>query len=138
MPKVRADILKEQLTQLTQLHEKALRDVGAIESNDHHYPSYPDSIRELMSYLARSQFLHREYNKFKINGILQNLDEVGFEELTAALTAICRSEKWCTGSWKMHLENKSMLPLLKRVGDLLSKVSMSERITGITVYGPNN
>lgn len=83
------------------------------------YPDYPKQISDLMTYITTSPWCNREYKPSETREILARLDTANLLEIMSVLTAISRSERFCTGAWQGALE-KGMLDKV---------VSRAEQIT---------
>ena len=86
---------------------------------DGDYPDYPSQIRELMNYITSSSWCNPQYKPTETKEILTRLDSADLSEVRSVLTAVSRSERFCTGAWKNALED----------GRLDQVVSRAEKIT---------
>lgn len=83
------------------------------------HPDYPSQIGDLMGYIANSPWCYPGYRPAAIREILENIDTADLTEIRSLLTAIFRSERFCSGAWKSALEE----------GMLNQVVSRAEQIT---------
>ncbi len=83
-----------------------------------HHPDYPQSLHDLMSYIARSKWIYSEYRKHKIKDVIANAENANIEQVRCAITWLNRSEKWCTGSWVNTMKDRTLEPLIKRGKEL--------------------
>ena len=83
------------------------------------YPDYPSQIGDLMTYITSSPWCNPQYKPADTKEILARLDTANLYEVRSVLTAVSRSERFCTGAWKSALED----------GRLDLVVSRAEQIT---------
>jgi hypothetical protein len=67
---------------------------------DGDYPEYPSAIGGLMRYITSSPWGNHQYKPTETKKILMRLDTANLDEIRSALTAVSRSERFCTGAWK--------------------------------------
>jgi hypothetical protein len=93
--------------------------VPQITWEDYH-PYYPKQIEDLMHFIAKSNWVYSDYSKHKLSEVMGRIESANIEQIKCALTTINRSERWVTGSWKIHMEQNSLEPLIAR-GIVLTK-----------------
>ena len=86
---------------------------------DHDYPNYPEQIRELMTYITTSVWCNSQYKPAKTKQIPDHLDQADLEEVRSLLTALSRSERFLTGSWKNALESGRLENVVQRAEQLI-------------------
>ncbi|MBF0197351.1 MAG: hypothetical protein HQL32_06555 [Planctomycetes bacterium] len=101
--------------------------VSQITWEDHH-PYYPKQIEDLMLFIAKSSWVFGDYRKHKLPEVMGKVESANIEQVKCALTTINRSEKWVTGSWKTHLEQNSLEPLIKRAIMLTEPKSFLQKL----------
>ena len=85
---------------------------------DGDYPEYPGEIGELMRYISTSLWCNHQYKPTEVRGILTRLESADLDEIRSVLTAISRSERFCTGAWKSALDNGKLDPVVRRAEQL--------------------
>ena len=98
-----------QIKEIKELLDLANQDVGEIKWEGHH-PDYPKSITNLMSCIARSDWMYSDYQDFQIEDIESQASDADLQYVMATITKLQRTERWCTGGWidifkKRHLDH---------------------------------
>ncbi|KZM39329.1 hypothetical protein OA92_20795 [Marinomonas sp. SBI22] len=105
------------MNDLLELLQAADDEVANIKWEEHH-PEYPDAINKLMTALGKSDLMFKDYRKHNFKGVIENINKADLEQLKCVITAILRSERWVTGSWKTHLEKGHLQSAIKQAINL--------------------
>ena len=81
---------------------------------DGDYPEYPREISDLMHYITNSTWCNHQYDPTEAKNILERLGSADFNEIRSILTAVSRSERFCTGAWKSTLEGGTLDDIVSR------------------------
>ena len=97
------------------------------------YPEYPEAVTGLMRYIATSPWCYYEYQPGTTQGILDRLDSANLVDVRSVLTAISRSERFCTGSWRSALQEGRLSAVIERA----KKITEAEQgMAGQPAFSP--
>jgi len=113
-----AEPTSQDLNLLKAHYESAVADRDAMEWTGDS-PDYPESIPALMTYVTSSAWCNQDYQPTETKEILGRLQSASLSEVCSVLTAISRSERFCTGSWKRVMEDGKMSLVVARAEELM-------------------
>lgn len=108
------------MNELLELLEAAQNEIASMKWEEHH-PKYPDAINKLMQALGKSDLMFKDYRKHNFKDVIENIQNANLEQLKCVITAIVRSERWVTGSWKTHLEKNHLQIAVKQAVTLTNE-----------------
>ena len=88
---------------------------------DGDYPEYPSAISGLMRYITSSPWCNQQYKPTETKEILTRLDTADLDDIRSVLTAVSRSERFCTGAWKNALADGRLDVIVSRAEQLIKE-----------------
>lgn len=110
----------EDLVHLEKNYQAALDSVNEIKWTEE-FPDYPESVVHFMCYILGSVWVNRDYEVTHDRPITLIDEPSTVAEIQSSLTALARSERISTGSWKQTIETDRVRPLIDRARQIMTE-----------------